>query len=105
MIITSTNDNENLNDIDIDENLSRSYYQKKLRAQKKSFVKNSREDPININQRYSKKNNKDSQKEEHKSQDITEKKRQRLGRRLNWTIFCLILGIISIYLILFFVEF
>lgn len=105
MIITITNDNEKSNNIDIDKNLSRSDYQKKRRAQKKSFVKSSKEGPIDIDQRYTKQNNEDNQKEEQVSQDITEKKRQRLGRRLNWTIFWLILGIISVYLILFFVEF
>lgn len=91
-------------DNDDSESLSRSDYRKQQQDQQAAFAKRDRE-RLRAEQRYAKDHPEVTQKAAQVSQEVAEHKRRRLGRKLNWAIFWLSIGIIAVFLVLFFVEF
>lgn len=83
--------------------LSRSAYREEQRRKQEEFDRRDRE-RLRAERRYAKEHSEpeyDPKQEEAAATD----KINHLKRRLNWAIFWLVLGVIAVFLILFFVEF
>lgn len=83
--------------------LSRSAYREAQRRKQEEFDRRDRE-RLRAEKRYAKEHS-DPEYGQEQEQAVTTDKVNRLKRRLNWTIFWLALGIVAVFLILFFVEF
>ncbi|GAX05568.1 small membrane protein [Secundilactobacillus pentosiphilus] len=83
--------------------LSRSAYRKAQRQKQEAFDRRDRE-RLKAEKRYAKEHSEPEYAPEQQ-EAVAAGKINRLKRRLNWAIFWLILGIIAVFLILFFVEF
>jgi len=84
--------------------LTRAQYRKQQEKESESFQERDRK-RIQVEKEYARTHRDDPTSESFRAhQELTETKVARLKHRLNWLIFYLILGIIIVFLILFFVD-
>ncbi|GAX01846.1 hypothetical protein [Secundilactobacillus silagei] len=83
--------------------LSRSAYREAQRKKQEDFDRRDHE-RLKAEKRYAKQHS-DPEYDQKQQDAVTADKIGRLKRRLNWTIGWLIVGIVAVFLILFFVEF